>query len=198
MSKELVREIPFGGATARITVRGSKRDEVIDGFVLKEQKFNLFTDIDIIKDGIRVTTDSKASEKRYEENEHYYNRNKLNKEDTFSIVGKAMTLGTETALEINKAVREMRDEICLFFCEKTDAEREVIRLANKAIEKRSLAKDIVKRAEQEGIDNLLTVKELQKWVKNYNDVVNEGGDGYIPTRVSKEQYEEAIKYLGGN
>lgn len=195
MSKELVREIPFGGAIARITVSGSKRDEVIDGYILKEQKFNLFTDVDIIKDGKRVTTDSKASEKRYEEDEYYYNRNNLNKEDTFSVVGKAMTLGTETAIEINKAVREMRDEICLFFGEKTDAEREVIRLANKDIEKRSLAKDIVKRAEQEGIDNLLTGKELQKWVKNYNNIVNEGGDGYIPTRVSKEQYEEAVKYL---
>ena len=51
--------------------------------------------------------------------------------------------------------------------------------------------EIIKNAEKEGIDKLLTRKELRAWRRNYNNIMNEGGEGFIPNRVSREDYEMA-------
>lgn len=60
------------------------------------------------------------------------------------------------------------------------------------------AKAVIARAEKEGIANLMTKAELEAEQKvsrkNYNDLYNEGGEGYIPpfSRVSRERYEWAL------
>lgn len=57
------------------------------------------------------------------------------------------------------------------------------------------AKKIVKLAQKEGIENLLTEADLIIWRENYNNLHNEGVEGYIPYRVSKEAYTRAKTIL---
>ena len=38
-------------------------------------------------------------------------------------------------------------------------------------------------------------KEADAWMRNYNNVVNEGGSGFVPHKVSKEEYEYNQKEL---
>lgn len=42
---------------------------------------------------------------------------------------------------------------------------------------------------------LMTLKEYKAWAKNYNNVVNEGGEGYIPDLPTTESYEAAKMYI---
>jgi hypothetical protein len=42
---------------------------------------------------------------------------------------------------------------------------------------------------------LMTDAEYKTWRRNYNNLHNEGGDGYIPERITVEQLEEAKKVL---
>lgn len=44
-------------------------------------------------------------------------------------------------------------------------------------------------------NDLMTAEEYRKWARNYNNAVNEGGDGYVPELPTKEAYEEAKKYI---
>ncbi len=47
-----------------------------------------------------------------------------------------------------------------------------------------------------GYDKLpKTIKERDEKMKLYNDIVNEGGEGYVPWTPSKEDYNNAIKAL---
>jgi hypothetical protein len=39
----------------------------------------------------------------------------------------------------------------------------------------------------------MTNQELKSWKVRYNDLHNEGGEGYIPTRITKEQYQKAVQ-----
>lgn len=59
------------------------------------------------------------------------------------------------------------------------------------------AKSIIAKAEKEIAMNgkLLTEKEVKLWQENLNNVVNEGGEGYIPDRVTAEAYEWALDIL---
>jgi len=42
---------------------------------------------------------------------------------------------------------------------------------------------------------LMTNEEYKAWRKQYNDIHNEGGEGYIPERITVEQLEYAKKIL---
>ena len=45
-------------------------------------------------------------------------------------------------------------------------------------------------------DRLMTKVERYDYLKTYNRINNEGGEGYLPEIVCQEEYDEAIKYLG--
>lgn len=65
------------------------------------------------------------------------------------------------------------------------------------------AKKVAKKAEAQKIidkaakyaEPLMTNAEYQKWATNYNNVVNEGGDGYVPSLITVEQLEYAKRVL---
>lgn len=42
---------------------------------------------------------------------------------------------------------------------------------------------------------LMTEKEAKEWLKNYNNVINEGGEGYLPRIYTLEEFENAKKKL---
>ena len=57
------------------------------------------------------------------------------------------------------------------------------------------AQIVIAEVERVGEENLLTDKEESVWIKQYNDIHNEGEQGYIPQRATKESYARAIKIL---
>ena len=99
-----------------------------------------------------------------------------------------MTEGEEAYNAINAAIEEMEVEIAAEFGVKTEKEIE----REEAIEE---AKKIIALAEKEGIENLMSASEVKVWRRNYNQVNNEGGEGYIPIRISKEQYTKALEVI---
>lgn len=71
------------------------------------------------------------------------------------------------------------------FIEKKEAEEKAWQIAH--------AKDIVKKAEAQ--KSIPTAAELRRIQKEWNDVYNEGGEGYVPQMITREQYEGALKVL---
>ena len=60
----------------------------------------------------------------------------------------------------------------------------------KEIEKKiKAAKETIEKAEAQ--EDIPTRAEAQRRMKEYNDINNEGGFGYVPYIVSREEYEEA-------
>lgn len=61
-------------------------------------------------------------------------------------------------------------------------------------ERRAEAQRIVDEAAK-STEPLMTNEEYKAWRKQYNDIHNEGGEGYIPERITVEQLEYAKKIL---
>jgi len=51
------------------------------------------------------------------------------------------------------------------------------------------AAEIVRIAEKQG--KMMTAVEYRRWSVNYNNAINEGTQGHIPTMITREQYEAA-------
>lgn len=195
MRKELVREVAFGKAIARITVSSFTDDINFDGYIMGTQ-LHTTQKIEIVANGKVVETDTYVKKMScnilYEDQYEKFN---LNENDVFTLVGNVRTLGFEVFEAIESAIVEMRDELAAAFGQKTETEKADKEVAKEEAEAIELAEKVIAEAEAEGIENLRTREQLAVWRKSYNDVNNEGGEGYIPRRVSKEQYEEALKVI---
>lgn len=62
-------------------------------------------------------------------------------------------------------------------------------------EKRAWAKTIVAKAEAQ--DDIPTAVAARARRRNYNNSMNEGGEGYVPEIINKKQYETAKRILKG-
>jgi hypothetical protein len=56
------------------------------------------------------------------------------------------------------------------------------------------AKEIIAKAEAQ--NEIPTAEEYKTYRKNYNNLHNEGGEGYIPTMITKEEYDYAKSIVG--
>lgn len=54
----------------------------------------------------------------------------------------------------------------------------------------------IEKAEKQ--DKIRTAAEAQKYLRNLNNVLNEGGEGWLPKLVTLEEYEEAKRFLAEN
>jgi hypothetical protein len=107
------------------------------------------------------------------------------------IFGTPVGLKKESYDLLAKAVSEVEAEAS--FAEYDDyvkAEKE-----SDAAAERTEAEQVIAKADAEIATKgkLMTAKEIAVWNRNYNNVMNEGGEGYIPEHVSKEMYEDAVK-----
>lgn len=67
----------------------------------------------------------------------------------------------------------------------------------KLAEKKESARKYIAWAEKymESGQKLMTKDEYRRWARNYNNVMNEGGEGYIPDLPTLEAYEAAKEYI---
>lgn len=70
--------------------------------------------------------------------------------------------------------------------------------AKKQAERVGEAKKVIQKAERTIADtgSLMTNDQAQEWVKNYNNLYNEGGEGYIPEVITQEMYDWAKSIVG--
>jgi len=106
-------------------------------------------------------------------------------------VGLRIALKAENAKKVEKAIEETKNEVM------TDEAREFFAKKEQAKKngQKKRAEATIKKAEKI-INNggkLRTNKERAEWERNYNNVMNEGGEGFIPHSPSVEEYEEAKK-----
>lgn len=189
MRKELVKKVNFGRTVARITVTGYLKENMMDGWIKTGNELIIYEKIEIIADGKVVESSSYA--KAIEYNflyEGFFEKMGLDKNKNYTKVGEAITEGEQVAKEINAAINKMKTQITEEFGMKTKEEIE-------KEEEIAEAKEIVKKTEKIGIENLMTEAEYRQWRTNYNNIMNEGGEGYIPQRITKEDYEWALNKL---
>lgn len=191
MRKELVKEVPFGKALARITVVSFTEKKYSDGILLGE-RVRTSAKVEIIVNGKVVEKGSFADILEFSNiSESLYSKFGLDPSKKYSRVGNsAITLGAETANLINAAIKEMKKELAKEFNIETEEEKQ-------QKEEFEEAKAIIAHAEEEGIENLMSEEEIKAWRKRYNGMYNEGGEGYIPIRVSQEQYQKAMNVMAG-
>lgn len=80
--------------------------------------------------------------------------------------------------------------------EGADPEAEQIRAAEKATrdaERLASAEATVKKAESQ--KDIPGKEEARRRMKRYNDIHNDGGEGYVPYIISREEYDEALKMI---
>ncbi|MDR9852909.1 hypothetical protein RJP21_04745 [Paenibacillus sp. VCA1] len=187
---ELIREVPFGKATARITVSGWQEKENLDGIETGSISVHTSSKVEIVVGDRVVENGYFATVLEYNFlTDVYYEKAKLDPSKKYTRVGdKAITLGAETGEAINATIKEMKEEVAKEFGTETEEQKQ-------HKEEVEIAKEIVELAEKEGVDRLMSASEVRDWRRHYNELNNEGGEGYIPTKISKEQYQRALETL---
>jgi len=63
--------------------------------------------------------------------------------------------------------------------------------------KKDEAERVIELAEKEiaSKGKLMTRTEKANWIHNYNNLMNEGGEGFVPEVICQEQYDFAVKTL---
>ena len=112
------------------------------------------------------------------------------KEDYKRIWGlNGVAFSPETAEEIEKFLAEViaagkNEEVTAFENQKKSEERE---------EEITRYKRIIELAEKQA--DIPKREEKQRRLKEYNDIHNEGGEGWLPTIIDKDEYENAKKRI---
>ncbi|MGG1249863.1 hypothetical protein [Brevibacillus agri] len=189
MIKSLVKEVAFGKATARITVTMFTDVKYLDGIATSEEVVTT-SKVEIVHNGSVVESGFFADVLEYNNiTDSYFIRAKLDPTKKYTRVGdKAITVGAEAGELINASIKEMKAELAKEFNVETEEEKQ-------HKEEVAYAQEVIALAEKQGVDTLLSSDEVKAWRKRYNDLYNEGGEGYIPVKVSKEQYQWALNVV---
>lgn len=190
MEKTLSRETKFGKVKAIVEVTYFNPMVDLDGHRFESKRVEKKVVIKIIANGkvveesdsVRVLQDNPSTHDMM-----VASKLDLNKKYT-RVSNKAITEGEEAYNNIKKAISDMEIELSVEFEGNTNEEQEEIETAE-------AAREVVAQAKKEGIENLMTSVEVKNWRYKYNAVNNEGEEGYIPVRISKEQYKKSLNVL---
>lgn len=116
-----------------------------------------------------------------------YNRAGLT-EEQYNLI---MAAVTEAEAELEAQFTAENEEIAT-----AEKEREIAEEAKATEIRIERARRIVEEAARR--EEILTDKEEETWRENYNNIMNEGGEGYVPQRVTKESLAWANKVLGND
>lgn len=176
---KLTLEVPFG-STATAVVEVSDYTEY-GRIAFREAVTILGSDgKQMSKDNCaRIISYNRSSQKIFE-------RHGLGPDDFITRVGDyAATRGREVGDAINSALRQLKEEIA--------SSHDVVTEETKNEQRRlKSAMETIRAAEIEGVDNLMTHADYTTWARRYNDVANEGGEGHIPHRITREEYQRAL------
>ncbi|ELK39917.1 hypothetical protein D478_21593 [Brevibacillus agri BAB-2500] len=191
MDKTLVKEVPFGKGIARITVSMWSTPKYSDGIPLGCDEVHSSSLVVVLMDGKVVSRGFFAEVLEYNFiTDTYFHKLNLDPTSKYSRVGdKALTPGAETGEMITSLIKEMKAELAKEFNVETEEEKQ-------RKEEVEYAQGVIALAEKQGVDTLPNSDEVKAWRKRYNDLYNEGGEGYIPVKVSKEQYQWALNVVG--
>ncbi|MCV2519429.1 hypothetical protein LDK59_02970 [Melissococcus plutonius] len=158
--------------------------------------------VQLIKDGKRLGREFSDSSRTYKvgtvgqmsyDVKIYEDLQRLGLADDTEIltIGKAYIQGDVHAIakKLNETIKRMYAEVEAEAGEKTDSTKEMERDAKGELDRLN---NIIETAEKEGIENLMNESEKRVYLRVYNNAQNEGGEGYIPRIVSREQYEAAL------
>ena len=87
-----------------------------------------------------------------------------------------------------RAISTMPEVEALEAKEKEEAQKEIKAKAQSIIEK-------AKTTRRNADGSLMNQEQALEWRRQYNDVVNEGGDGYVPSVITQEEYDWAMDQL---
>ena len=196
MKKELVKEINFGKAIARVTVESFTDAKLWDGIDMGTVEVITTEKIEIVVNGEIVASGNGAdvSVMRYNNlTDTFFEKAGFDPKEVYTVIkGIGSTKGETAGNEINAVIKEMKEELATEFGVKTI---EQIKEEKKVVVEQSKAQEIVRLAEKQGVETLKTEKEIKIYKENYKMVVNEGGEGFLPELISVEQYQRALKAL---
>lgn len=182
--KKMVKEIPFGKGIARVEVA-----------VFTTENTEWLTENVETATSVKIIAGDRVVAEAYHANTLEYNfltdtffeKYNLDENKKYTKVGNIVTEGTETAEAINNAIEDMKAELLNEYNTKTEA-------AKQHEEDLAQAEEIIAQAKKEGVENLMSKSEIKSWRTRYNDIHNEGGEGFIPRRISKEAYSRALAF----
>ena len=167
---------------------------------IREEEINC--DGDIIKTGkkeviptcrIWVTVDGKFVDKC--ENVHFWKMIDAQIKGYKRIWGiEKVLLTPEKAQEIEAFLNEVIAEgktpeaVAIEEQEKAKDRTEQIEIAREIIEEA-----MTTRKNRDG--SLMTIAQAKEWKLNYNNVQNEGGEGFVPNIITKEAYDRALRIV---
>jgi len=198
-SKSLERKVAYGTATVSIKVHIYKfATKNWEGYELSDDEIHESVKYTLISDeGKKIEESPYLQLLEYNFiNDKTFDHYDVSPEEKMVRLGNSYSVGEEKYDTIMQAVKEMKDEINKELGLKTEAEKVEDARLKKEKEDCDWAQRIIKEAETEGIDKLMTVEQIQKWRISYNNMMNEGGEGYIPERTSQEEYQRALEILG--
>ena len=196
MKKELVREVNFGKAIARVTVKSFTEAKLWDGLDMGTLEVITTSKVEIVVNDKVVASGDGAdvSVMRYNNlTDTFFEKAGFDPKEVYTVIkGIGSTKGETAGNEIIAAIKEMKEELATGFGVKTI---EQVKEEKKVVVDQSKAQEIVRLATKQGIENLKTDKEVKIYKENYKMVVNEGGEGFVPELISAEQYLRSLKTL---
>ena len=167
------RTLEIGKATIEIEMNYSYRDANLDGHIVITKDIDKICNATLKAEGKVI---QKSSDNMIYLLDEYTDRGRFG--DIY--------IKAETVKEILKAIEEMHKELEKEF---NDTSREDKN--NKKIED---AKEIILKSEKRQ-DEILSEKNEKIWRRNYNNLHNEGLEGYVPQRITIEDVARAKEIL---
>ena len=126
MMKSLVRELPFGKATAKVTVTMFTEKKYMDGIDIGIEEVITTRNIEIVLNGSVVASGHHVDVLEFNEiTDTYYQSRKMDVTKKYTKVGdRALTVGEEAGVAIKNAMVEMETELSKEFGVETEAEKQ--------------------------------------------------------------------------
>lgn len=171
MRKEIKRTIQIGKATVEMKMLYQTAEVNLDGHRIETDKIEKLIEVKIIVDGKVIARTGDENFIRVIDSE------KARFGDKYIAASAGKTILDNLA--------EMHEELSEERAEKVEEAK---------VKKVEWAKEVIKEAETRKSE-ILSAEQEKVWRRNYNNAENEGGEGYIPRRVTLEDVEEAKRIL---
>ncbi len=180
MKKEIKRTIQIRTATVEFRIIYCNREIDADGYRYETDEIVKVTEIKLVVGGKVIAKSSENFIRVIDSEKARFGDKYIPANDAKIILG---------------VLAEMHEELSRKFDTKTPEEERAERAEKAEVQKQEWAKRIMKEVEERKTE-ILSAEQEKAWRKNYNDAINEGGEGYVPQRITLEDVEKAKRVLG--